>query len=102
MTKASLAALTTTLVGCMLFDEPEYNDGHSYPDLGPNYGTDDPYGTGQLPEGPFKPNFGKTVRQTVPPPALSGGTLLALSDDRMFAADPDRDRAYVVALKKTK
>ena len=39
------------------------------------------------------------VRSTSPPPALSGGTLLALADGTMVAlSDPERDRIYIVDL----
>ena len=39
------------------------------------------------------------VRSATPPPALSGGTLLALADGRTVAlSDPEQDRMYVVDL----
>jgi DNA-binding beta-propeller fold protein YncE/mono/diheme cytochrome c family protein len=45
------------------------------------------------------PNPGAMVSQTVPPPAVSGGTLRVLADGlTAVAADPDRDRVYVVDL----
>ena len=48
---------------------------------------------------PFQPQFGSTIAATVPPPAISGGTLRILSDgNTAVAADPDRDRVYVVDL----
>jgi mono/diheme cytochrome c family protein len=47
------------------------------------------------PKGP-QPNFGTTVRAAVSPPPISGGTLLVLRDGRVIAADPDRDRLFVV------
>ena len=48
---------------------------------------------------PFQPQFGSTVAATVPPPAISGGTLRILADgNTAVAADPDRDRVYVVDL----
>ena len=34
----------------------------------------------------------------VPPPAISGGTMLVLSDGRVLVADADRDRAHIVSL----
>jgi hypothetical protein len=47
----------------------------------------------------FPPNFGTTVTQSVAPPAISGGTLRILADGKTaIAADPDRDRVYVVDL----
>lgn len=47
------------------------------------------------PKGP-QPNFGATVRAAVSPPPISGGTLLVMLDGRVIAADPDRDRIFVV------
>jgi hypothetical protein len=48
--------------------------------------------------GEFPPNLGTTTySQPVAPPAVSGGTLLILADGKTaVAADPDRDRVYVV------
>lgn len=44
-----------------------------------------------------QPSFGPTVTAATPPRPLSGGTLLMTSDGkRALAADPDRDRAYLV------
>jgi mono/diheme cytochrome c family protein len=86
-------AATSTLVGCHLFGSGMDGFGDSdpyYDDYPP------PYDGSSTPTGSFKPNFGATVRQADSPPPLSGGTLLALADGRMLAADPDRDRAYLV------
>jgi hypothetical protein len=45
------------------------------------------------------PTFGQTVTASVPPPPISGGTLLATRDGtRAVAADPDRDSVYVIDL----
>ncbi|MGH7437600.1 MAG: hypothetical protein ACRENE_18130 [Polyangiaceae bacterium] len=45
------------------------------------------------------PSFGTPVKATVPPPPLSGGTLLVTDDGKVaIAADPDRDAVYVVNL----
>jgi hypothetical protein len=45
------------------------------------------------------PQFGSSVAQAVPPPAVSGGTLRVLADGQTaVASDPDRDRVYVVDL----
>jgi hypothetical protein len=47
----------------------------------------------------FAPQLGTTTSQAVAPPAISGGTLLVLSDGKTaVAADPDRDAIYVVDL----
>jgi hypothetical protein len=57
---------------------------------------------GSFPEFPFdmggpQPQFGQTVTAAVPPPPLSGGTLTTLADGKtLVAADPDRDRVYLV------
>ena len=46
-----------------------------------------------------EPVFGPTVVAAVPPPPISGGTLLATHDGtRVIAADPERDSVYVVNL----
>jgi mono/diheme cytochrome c family protein len=59
-------------------------------------GFDEPFG------GP-QPSFGTTVTQAVPPPPISGGTLTVLaSGTTAVAADPDRDRIYVVDLTAQK
>jgi hypothetical protein len=50
---------------------------------------------------PFKgpPTFGATVTQTDAPPPISGGTLAIAKDgNTVAAADPDRDRVYIVDL----
>ena len=47
----------------------------------------------------FPPQLGTTYSQPAAPPAISGGTLLVLSDGKTaVAADPDRDAIYVVDL----
>ena len=47
----------------------------------------------------FPPQLGLTTAQSVAPPAISGGTLRVLADGQTaVAADPDRDRVYVVDL----
>jgi hypothetical protein len=47
----------------------------------------------------FPPNPGVMTTLAVPPPAVSGGTLRVLADGQTaVAADPDRDRVYVVDL----
>lgn len=47
----------------------------------------------------IRPDFGATVVATVPPPPISGGTLLVTADgSRAIAADPDRDVVYGVTL----
>jgi hypothetical protein len=52
-----------------------------------------------LPRTPFQPKFGPTVTASVPPPPISGGTLLVTHDGKLaIAADPDRDVVYVVNL----
>jgi hypothetical protein len=43
------------------------------------------------------PTFGTTVSAKAPPPPISGGTLITLTDGQTaVAADPDRDAVYVV------
>ena len=48
------------------------------------------------PDAGLQPEFGPTVQQVQPPPPISGGTLLARKDGKVVAADPDRDRVYLV------
>jgi hypothetical protein len=49
-----------------------------------------------VPSGP-RPSFPATVTASVPPPPISGGTLLVTHDGTTaVAADPDRDAIYVV------
>lgn len=49
--------------------------------------------------GPFLPELGPATTAAVAPPAISGGTLLALSEGgTAVASDPDRDLVYVVDL----
>lgn len=56
-------------------------------DGGPQSGTNDPA------------RFGPTVEAAEAPPAISGGTLTVLADERTaVASDPERDRVYVVDL----
>lgn len=38
----------------------------------------------------------------VPPPAISGGTMLVLSDSRVLVADADRDRVHIVSISPTR
>ncbi len=53
---------------------------------------------GCAPEAPI-PTFGAPVTCSVPPPPISGGTLLITRDgSQAVAADPDRDVVYVVDL----
>ena len=50
------------------------------------------------PSGP-QPDFGATVTQTIPPPPISGGSLLIARDGTTaIVADPDRDAVYIVDL----
>jgi cytochrome c553 len=48
-------------------------------------------------ETPIQPAFGPTVTAAVPPPPISGGTMLVTHDGHtVVLADPDRDLVYVV------
>jgi hypothetical protein len=50
-------------------------------------------------QSPITPTFGTIVTASVPPPPISGGTLLVTSDGtHAVASDPDRDSIYVVDL----
>jgi len=49
-------------------------------------------------QGP-QPNFGPTVTQPTPPPAISGGTLAVLANGiTAVVSDPDRDHIYIADL----
>ena len=51
----------------------------------------------------IRPTFGATVVAAVPPPPISGGTLIVSADGRLaLAADPDRDLVYGVDLSSGK
>ena len=55
-------------------------------------------GSAGPPTGP-RPSFPPTVTASVPPPPISGGTLLVTNDgNTAVAADPDRDAIYLVDL----
>ena len=72
-------------------------------DTGPDYPPQPPDTTIEdfPPEGSQKgpmPSFPRAHQADAPPP-ISGGTLLVTADgDHVVAADPDRDRIYVVSL----
>src|SRR4051812_19094131 len=88
----AVAALSFVVVGCNL---PWAAPPDDHPPVPP--GIDGDLGVGG-PLGP-QPTFGTTVTATTPPPPLSGGTLVMLeSGQGAVAADPDRDRLYVVDL----
>jgi hypothetical protein len=54
---------------------------------------------GSLGSSSITPTFGATVTASVPPPPISGGTLLLASDGtHAIVSDPDRDNIYVVDL----
>jgi mono/diheme cytochrome c family protein len=54
-----------------------------------------------FPSSPFPPRVGPAVSQITAPPAISGGTLRVLKNDHLaVAADPDRDRVYIVDLAR--
>src|SRR5580700_2395524 len=55
--------------------------------------------SGPLGSSSITPTFGATVTASVPPPPISGGTLLLASDGtHAIVSDPDRDNIYVVDL----
>src|SRR5260370_52387 len=55
--------------------------------------------SGEFPPPGPQPVFGPTVTRTPAPPPISGGTLaIAPGTPYAIAADPDRDRIYVVDL----
>ncbi|HEV3189575.1 MAG TPA: hypothetical protein VGY54_03715, partial [Polyangiaceae bacterium] len=70
----------------------------SFPDGGPPPGTIGAGGfCGGFVDPNLRPSFASTVTASAPPPPISGGTLIALTDGKTaVAADPDRDALYVV------
>ncbi|PRQ08607.1 c-type cytochrome [Enhygromyxa salina] len=52
----------------------------------------------QDPEVPIIVDNQAPVVSEVPPPAISGGTMLVLSDGRVLIADADRDRVHIVSI----
>jgi mono/diheme cytochrome c family protein len=53
----------------------------------------------QAPEDPPVPVDNRTpIIAEVPPPAISGGTMTVLSDDRVLVADADRDRVHILSI----
>lgn len=83
------AAATTACLG----DLP----GHDH--RGNTYPGDRWDGPAPEPSAPSRPGpvFGETVRQAEPPPPISGGTLAMVPNRTLaVAADPDRDRVFVV------
>lgn len=74
-------------------------------DDGPRFGSSVRGRPDTKPQPPITvpPELGPTVRADVPPPPLSGGTIAVAPDQRtVVAADPDRDRVYVVDLDEAK
>jgi hypothetical protein len=75
--------------------EPTYTIGPGFGCFGMDCSTGSSSGAGfgAVPQ----PVFPTTVRAAVPPPPISGGTLIVLADGHTaVAADPDRDAVYVV------
>ncbi|HSO34616.1 MAG TPA: cytochrome-c peroxidase [Labilithrix sp.] len=87
------------LAGCL----PDYpgssgyrGSGYDRSDAQGPFTSSGPPSTPDAPLGP-PPEFGTTTYQTDAPPPLSGGTLAVAPDGfTVVAADPDRDRVYVV------
>src|SRR5688572_24133970 len=87
----SSLALASAIVAAFACSPSEYT--HVFPSR-----TNSVAPTGAPPLGP-QPSFGATVSQAEPPPPISGGTLAIAPDGvTAVAADPDRDRVYVVDL----
>jgi mono/diheme cytochrome c family protein len=97
-TTIGLAAFASLGVGCLSdihrVDRRSSSGGYDQSGEGR---TEVPAAT-SVPTG-FAPEFGPTVRQTDPPPPISGGTLALTSDGKIaVAADPDRDAVSIVNL----
>jgi cytochrome c553 len=103
MRKSNVVALVV-LVGGAAFSsacahEPVYSSEPGYGGPGSFGGSSGgPSGdAGGSFETPIQPAFGPTVTAAVPPPPISGGTMLVTHDGHtVVLADPDRDLVYVV------
>jgi hypothetical protein len=86
---ASASAQDGGCATCFTFGQPEGSDGGELVGSSPGF----PGQSG------ITPTFNTIVTASVPPPPISGGTLLVTSDGtHAVAADPDRDSLYVVDL----
>lgn len=98
-----LGALGVLAVGCNGTTRGTGIDVWGPNDTGPDYPPPPPDTTTEAfpPDGPRggpMPTF-PSAHQTDAPPPISGGTLVVTADgDHVVAADPDRDRIYVVSL----
>jgi mono/diheme cytochrome c family protein len=94
-----LFAVTAVMVGC-LPDYPSPSSLHGY-ERGSRDDSPSPVpggaGSGAVGVTSLPPEFGSTIRQSDPPPPLSGGTMAVAPDGfTVVAADPDRDLVYVL------
>lgn len=115
-----LAFAVCSSAGCTVNDWP-FGSGYPGDNTGPSSGSGSGAGSSSGAGGIFgddassdfgdaavgfsaiRPDFGSTVVATVPPPPISGGTLLVTADgSRAIAADPDRDVVYGVTLSTGK
>lgn len=87
-----LVTATASIVAACSFDVDHY-DGDYVKPLASTTSSSRP--SAPLPKGPA-PDYGVTIRAAVPPPPISGGTLLVMRSGHVVAADPDRDRIFVV------
>ena len=92
-----------TVVGLLLFAAVALAACSTDPSLDPYRPYDYPPPASSAPtSGPLAPRF-PDIRQEVSPPPISGGTLLVTRDGaRAVAADPDRDRVFIVAFEERK
>ncbi len=92
-TVAALTALLVTAGAVAACSSKNDHDMDIWPvDEPPSVGLEPGFGRGPQPE------FGPILRQADPPPSITGGTL-AVTSNLAVAADPDRDKVYVVDLE---
>jgi mono/diheme cytochrome c family protein len=99
-TGAGLVAFIVGVAGCdIYFGSGDWVDTPAPDAAFPDSGTcTDVSGDGPIGP-PFPLELGPTVQASVPPPAISGGTLALTPDEtRVVVADPDRDQVHIVDL----
>lgn len=95
-----LVVVAAGVVSACTYNDPIYNgviDERS--PMPTTNGGAGPGNDGTTPAKGPQPVFGPTVRAAIAPPPLSGGTLAVLRDGRVVAADPDRDKVYIVDVR---
>ena len=99
MRRSNVVALGALVAGAMLASACAHDPGYEVPGGGASFGGSSGAATDAgMPVDPaMQPTFGPTVTASVPPPPISGGTMLVTHDGHtVVAANPARDQVYVV------